>query len=70
MINDIVSQEQGTVAKTLVAKLTSIPGSVIKTIDIKLDKIGYTVYRHILDSSFLATRQSRERVYLKVTILI
>lgn len=38
-------------------------GSVIKTIDIKLDEIGYKVYRHILNSSFFGIPQSRERVY-------
>lgn len=38
-------------------------GSVIKTIDQKLDEIGYKVYRHILNASLFGIPQARERVY-------
>lgn len=38
-------------------------GTVIKTIDAKLDEIGYKVYRHILNASLFGIPQSRERVY-------
>jgi len=36
---------------------------VIKTIETKLDEIGYTVQKHVLNSSFYGIPQSRERVY-------
>lgn len=38
-------------------------GEVIKTIDQKLDEIGYKVYRDILNASFFGIPQARERVY-------
>ena len=38
-------------------------GNVIKTIDQKLEEIGYKVYRHILNASLFGVPQARERVY-------
>jgi len=38
-------------------------GDVIKTIDQKLDEIGYKVHRHILNASLFGVPQARERVY-------
>ena len=38
-------------------------GKVIKTIDQKLDEIGYKVHRHILNASLFGVPQARERVY-------
>jgi len=43
--------------------LTIDKGKVIKTIDAKLNEIGYDVHRHVLNSSFFGIPQSRERVY-------
>lgn len=43
--------------------LTVDNGNVIKTIEAKLDEIGYKVKRHILNSSYFGVPQSRERVY-------
>jgi DNA (cytosine-5)-methyltransferase 1 len=43
--------------------LTVDKGQVIKTIDAKLDEIGYRLYRHVLNSSYFGIPQSRERVY-------
>jgi len=38
-------------------------GSVIMTIDKKLDEIGYKVHRHVLNASLFGVPQARERVY-------
>lgn len=38
-------------------------GNTIKTIEKKLDEIGYTLEKHVLNSSFFGVPQSRERVY-------
>jgi DNA (cytosine-5)-methyltransferase 1 len=38
-------------------------GSVIKIIEHELDKIGYDLYKHILNASNFGIPQSRERVY-------
>ncbi|WP_425364182.1 DNA cytosine methyltransferase [Candidatus Tisiphia endosymbiont of Hybos culiciformis] len=38
-------------------------GNVIKTIDTKLDEIGYKVYRHVLNASLFGVPQARERIY-------
>lgn len=38
-------------------------GRVMKTIEKKLDEIGYNVHRHILNASHFGVPQSRERVY-------
>lgn len=38
-------------------------GDIIKTIDTKLDEIGYKVYRNVLNASLFGIPQSRERVY-------
>jgi len=43
--------------------LTVDNGKVIKTIEAKLDEIGYRLYRHVLNSSHFGIPQSRERVY-------
>lgn len=43
--------------------LTIDGGNVIKTIDSKLNEIGYVVHRHVLNSSYFGVPQSRERVY-------
>jgi len=43
--------------------LTVDEGKVIKTIETKLDEIGYTVQKHILNASKFGIPQSRERVY-------
>ena len=43
--------------------LTVDNGNVIKTIESKLDEIGYKIKRHILNSSYFGVPQSRERVY-------
>ena len=43
--------------------LTVDNGNVIKTIEAKLDEIGYNVKKHILNSSYFGVPQSRERVY-------
>jgi DNA (cytosine-5)-methyltransferase 1 len=43
--------------------LTVDKGEVIKTIEAKLDEIGYRLYRHVLNSSYFGIPQSRERVY-------
>lgn len=43
--------------------LTIDNGSVIKTIETKLDEIGYTLNKHILNASYFGIPQSRERVY-------
>ena len=43
--------------------LTVNNGSAIKTIDQKLDAIGYTVHRHVLNASLFGVPQARERVY-------
>lgn len=43
--------------------LTIDNGSVIKTIEAKLDEIGYTLNKHILNASYFGIPQSRERVY-------
>lgn len=43
--------------------LTVDNGNVIKTIEAKLDEIGYKVKKHILNSSYFGVPQSRERVY-------
>jgi DNA (cytosine-5)-methyltransferase 1 len=38
-------------------------GNTIKTIEKKIDEIGYTLHKHTLNSSFFGIPQSRERVY-------
>lgn len=38
-------------------------GNVIKTIEKRLDEIGYTVQRHLLNASHFGVPQSRERIY-------
>jgi len=43
--------------------LTVDNGQVIKTIEVKLDEIGYRLYKHVLNSSYFGIPQSRERVY-------
>lgn len=43
--------------------LTIDGGNVIKTIDAKLNEIGYSVHRHVLNSSYFGVPQSRERIY-------
>ena len=43
--------------------LTVGDGKVIKTIEEKLDEIGYTLHKHVLNASFFGIPQSRERVY-------
>lgn len=43
--------------------LTVDNGNVIKTIEAKLDEIGYNVKKYILNSSYFGVPQSRERVY-------
>lgn len=43
--------------------LTIDNGNVIKTIETKLDEIGYTLNKHILNASYFGIPQSRERVY-------
>jgi len=43
--------------------LTVDNGQVIKTIETKLDEIGYKVQKHILNASNFGIPQSRERVY-------
>jgi DNA (cytosine-5)-methyltransferase 1 len=43
--------------------LTVDNGNVIKTIETKLDEIGYTLNKHILNASYFGIPQSRERVY-------
>lgn len=43
--------------------LTVDNGNVIKTIETKLDEIGYTVQKHVLNASYFGIPQSRERVY-------
>lgn len=43
--------------------LTIDNGNVIKTIENKLDEIGYTLSKHVLNASYFGIPQSRERVY-------
>ena len=43
--------------------LTVDDGKVIQTIETKLDEIGYTLQKHILNASHFGIPQSRERVY-------
>lgn len=43
--------------------LTIDNGNVIKTIETKLDEIGYTLNKHVLNASYFGIPQSRERVY-------
>lgn len=43
--------------------LTVDDGKVIKTIESKLDEIGYRISKHVLNSSYFGIPQSRERVY-------
>ncbi len=43
--------------------LTIDDGRVIKTIETKLDEIGYTLHKHVLNASYFGIPQSRERVY-------
>jgi len=43
--------------------LTIDNGNVIKTIENKLDEIGYTINKHVLNASYFGIPQSRERVY-------
>ncbi|HEY4506172.1 MAG TPA: DNA cytosine methyltransferase [Candidatus Paceibacterota bacterium] len=43
--------------------LTVDDGRVIQTIESKLDEIGYTLYKHVLNASYFGIPQSRERVY-------
>ncbi len=43
--------------------LTVDNGQVIKTIETKLDEIGYRLHKHVLNSSYFGIPQSRERVY-------
>ncbi|WP_341787961.1 DNA cytosine methyltransferase [Rickettsia endosymbiont of Cantharis rufa] len=38
-------------------------GSVIETIDQKLNEIGYKVYRNVLNASLFGVPQARKRVY-------
>ena len=38
-------------------------GNVIKTMENKLDKIGYDLFKHVLNASYFGIPQSRERVY-------
>jgi DNA (cytosine-5)-methyltransferase 1 len=38
-------------------------GSVIKTIEQKVDDIGYKIQKHVLNASFFGVPQARERVY-------
>lgn len=37
--------------------------NVIKTIEQKVDEIGYKMYKHVLNASFFGVPQARERVY-------
>jgi DNA (cytosine-5)-methyltransferase 1 len=43
--------------------LTIDVGNVIKAIEIKLNEIGYNLYRHVLNASYFGIPQARERVY-------
>ncbi len=43
--------------------LTIDEGKVIKTIEQKLDEIGYNLHKHVLNASYFGIPQSRERVY-------
>jgi DNA (cytosine-5)-methyltransferase 1 len=43
--------------------LTVDDGKVIQTIETKLDEIGYTLQKHVLNASEFGIPQSRERVY-------
>ncbi|MDO8730723.1 MAG: DNA cytosine methyltransferase [Candidatus Omnitrophota bacterium] len=43
--------------------LTVDDGQVIKTIETKLDEIGYRLHKHVLNASYFGIPQSRERVY-------
>lgn len=38
-------------------------GDVIKTIEQKIDEIGYKMHKHVLNASFFGVPQARERVY-------
>ena len=38
-------------------------GKVIKTIEAKLDEIGYKLHKHVLNASYFGVPQHRERVY-------
>ena len=38
-------------------------GKILKTIETKLDEIGYSVYRHVINASFFGIPQARERIY-------
>ena len=38
-------------------------GDVIKTIEQKIDEIGYKMYKHVLNASLFGVPQARERVY-------
>jgi len=38
-------------------------GAVLKTIEVKLDEIGYKMQKHILNASLFGVPQARERVY-------
>jgi DNA (cytosine-5)-methyltransferase 1 len=43
--------------------LTIADGNVIKKIEKRLNEIGYTLYKHVLNASFFGIPQARERVY-------
>ncbi|MDR3195556.1 MAG: DNA cytosine methyltransferase [Endomicrobium sp.] len=43
--------------------LTIDGGNVVKTIQTNLDKIGYNLYKHVLNASYFGIPQARERVY-------